>query len=258
MKRYLFVLTITLLCNNLNAQDSLLFSYWTSETAITLPKHRVELGIFDESRYGLSNSCEISSHLIKSLLMPNFKIKKFWGNYNGLFIATQHGLFYPSPFLRMVAMEGTGGLISPEFDIPDMISITNKIVVSYKPLKNLMLSIYTGFKFAIVFGDLDARTTIDLPYFYPRLAVFYHQPEIDFGINARGKIISKIGWNFNIDNFLFTNTSENYFMENNLGLTYISRKQTFRIEAGYKLCYGNYAFGSQWHLLPLLSVAFKI
>ncbi len=258
MKKYLVVFTITLLCNNLNAQDSLQFKYWTAETAITIPKHRFELGIFDESRYGLTDNCEISSHLIKSFLMPTIKIKKYWGNYKGLIIATQHGLFYPSPFMRTVAMEGTGGLISPEFDIPDMISINNKIVISYKPLNNLLLSIYAGFKFAIMFGDLDSRTTIDLPYFYPRFAVFYHQPEIDFGINARGIIISRIGWNFNIDNFVFTNTSENYFMENNLGLTYISREQTCRIEAGYKLCYGNYAFGPQWHLLPMLSFAFKI
>ncbi len=258
MKRYLLFLFLSFIFINLKAQDSVMFNYWTGGTAFVLPKHRFELSILDESHYGLSDRFEISSHLIKSLLMPNLKIKISWGSYNGFYFASKHGLFYPSPFMRTVAREGIGGLISPEFNIPEMVSINNQIIVSCSPLKNTILSAYTGFNFALKSGELDERTTIDLPYIYPRLAVFYNRPEIVAGLDFRGNFTRCFGLKYNIDNFLFLNTSENYFLENTLVLTYTSKKQKTRIELGSKLSYGKYLWGEQWHLLPMLSFAFKL
>ncbi|MFZ4401358.1 MAG: hypothetical protein ACOYO1_15065 [Bacteroidales bacterium] len=258
MKHYFFTFIAIFLFVQLNAQDSLWFRYWTGSSAFTIPGQRFEIGILDESRYGMNDNIEISSYLLKNILMPNLSVKKFWGSFHGFNFATKHRLFYPSPFLRTIAREGTGGFISPEFEIPDMVSISNRFYVSYIPFKKMIFTVYSGINFALKFNKLDARTTIDLPYFYPRLAVFYNQPEIDAGLDFRGCLITHFGWLISNDNFLFFNTSENYFMESNVGLTFTSKKQRCRIETGTKLCYGKYLFGSQWHLLPFLSFAFKI
>lgn len=258
MKRCLLLVILCIMQINLNAQDSVLFKYWTGGTAFVIPKHRLEMGILDESRYGLTDRYEISSHLLKSLLMPNLNLKISWGSYKGFYFASKHGLFYPSPFMKTVAREGIGGLISPEFSIPEMLAINNQIIVSCSPLKNTILSAYTGFNFALKSGELDERTTIDLPYIYPRLAVFYNRPEIIAGLDFRGNFTRCFGFKYNIDNFLFLNTSENHFLENTLVLTYTSKKQTIRIELGSKLSYGKYLWGPQWHLLPVVSFAFKL
>lgn len=259
MKKYLFIIIINLSILSLNAQDSLSYKYFNNGTAFTMPKHRFELGILDESSYGLKDDLQISSpHLIVCFLLPNFQIKKYWGSYHGFYFASKHGIFYPSIFMRTVATKGTGGLISPEYKIPDMLAINNQMLVSYIPFKKAILTINAGFKFAINSGELNPQSTIDFPIFYPRLAVFYNQPELDAGIDFRGTIIRRLGWQLSVDNFWFSNTDFNYFMEHNLGLTYISKKQTCKIELGYKLCYGKYVPGDQWHLLPLAGFVFKL
>jgi len=258
MKRLIILIIVFVSYSNLIAQDSLGLRYWTKGTAFCLPKHRIELGFLDESRYGLTNSIELSSNLPLGFLMPVFNVKKNWANYHGFNIATQHGFFYPTIFLRTVSKEGIGGLISPEFYIPPMISFSNQFFISFVPLKYTILSAYTGINLAILSGKLDHRTSIDLPYIYPRLAVFYKQPEIDIGFDFRGVISKCFGWKINTDHFIFFNTAYNYFSESSLIISYSSSKQTLRINSGAKLCFGKYLSGTQWHLLPVLTLAFKI
>ena len=244
---------------SLNAQDSLSYKYFNGGTAFTMPKHRFELGLLDESSYGLKDDLQLSTpHLLVCYLLPNFQIKKYWGSYHGFYFASKHGIFYPSIFMQTLAMKGTGGLISPQYKIPDMIAINNQFLVSYLPFKNAVLTFNAGFKFAINSGDLDPQSTIDFPIFYPRLNVFYKHTELDAGIDFRGVLIKQIGWQLSVDNFWFSNTDFNYFMEHNMGITYTSKKQNRRLELGYKLCYGKYVPGNQWHLLPLAGFAFRL
>jgi hypothetical protein len=181
-----------------------------------------------------------------------------WGEYSGFRLTTEHGIFYPTQAMRLVTRKGAGGLISPEFTIPQMFSLHNGFLVSCKPFKNAILSSHAGIAFSIKFGPLDKLSTIDLPIIYPRLAVFYHNPEFDVGMDFRGKIIPVFGWLFNVENFLLCHTKQNWFLENKGALVYTSKKETFRAEIGYKLCYGRYPAGPQWHLLPALDLVLGI
>ncbi|MEI7726544.1 MAG: hypothetical protein WCK09_15650 [Bacteroidota bacterium] len=258
MKKLLLCLTGMLMYTTLFSQDTLTKHYWTDGTACNIPKHRWELGLFTTSRYGITDKLELSAHPLMFLIMPQVKIKVGWGEYSGFRLATEHGIFYPTQFMRLVATKGTGGLISPEFTIPQMFAISNRFLVSYKPFKKAILTVHAGIAFAVKFGPLDARTTIDLPIIYPRLAVFYNEPEFDMGIDFRGKFVPRFGWLFNVENFLVCGTAHNYFMENKGVLAYTSKKETLRIEAGYKLCFGKYPAGPQWHLLPVVDLIFGI
>lgn len=231
-------------------------NYWTGGTAYTLAKHRFEIGLFTGSRYGITDKLELSTRPLLFLLAPQVKIKKSWGEYSGFSVATEHGFLYPTQILRLVARKGIGGLISGEFTIPEMFAIDNRLRISYKPFKNTILSANAGLTFAVKFNDLDSRTTIDLPVIYPRLAVFYNQPEFDLGIDFRGEFSPRFGFIFNVENFILANTTENYFLENKGILTYTSKKQSLRVEGGYQLCYGKYPSGSQWHLLPVIALIF--
>ena len=258
MKKTIIFLIGFFLCNSVFSQDTLVKNYWTGGTACNIPKHRWELGLFTASRYGISNNLELSAHPLMFFIMPQVTVKAGWGAYSGFRLATEHGIFYPTQFMRLVATKGTGGLISPEFTIPQMFAISNRFLVSYAPFKQSILTAHAGIAFAIKLGPLDSRTTIDLPVIYPRLAVFYNQPEFDAGIDFRGKFIPRFGWLFSVENFIVCGTIHDYFMENKGVLAYTSKKETLRVEAGYKLCFGKYPSGSQWHLLPVVDVIFGI
>ena len=258
MKKLLLCLTGTLICATLFSQDTLTKNYWTDGTACNVPKHRWELGLFTASRYGITNKLELSAHPLMFFAMPQVNLKVGWGGRSGFRMATEHGIFYPVPFMRLVATKGIGGLISPEFTIPQMFAISNRILVSYKPFAKSILTVHAGITFAVKFGPLDKRTTIDLPVIYPRLAVFYDQPEFDVGIDFRGKFVPRFGWLFHVENFIVCGTEKNYFIENKGILAYTSKKETLRVEAGYKLCFGKYPSGPQWHLLPVVDLVFGI
>jgi len=258
MKKILPFLIGIFLCTGLFAQDSLTRVYWTDGTACNIPKHRWELGLFTASRVGITKNLELSAHPLMFFLMPQVKIKVGWGEFSGFRLATEHGIFYPTQAMRLVATKGTGGLISPEFTIPQMFAISNRFLVSYRPFKKALLTAHAGITFAVKFGLLDKRTTIDLPVIYPRLAVFYNEPEFDAGLDFRGQFIPRLGWLFNVENFIVPGTKQDYFMENKGVLAYTSKKETLRIEAGYKLCFGRYPAGPQWHLLPVLDLILGI
>ena len=258
MKRILLCLTGILWLISLQAQDSAGFHRWTDGTACNIANHRWELGLFTASRYGISNRLELSAHPIMFFVMPQVKLKVAWGKRNGFIFASEHGIFYPTLFMRLVSTEGTGGLISPEFTIPQMFAISNRLLVSYSPFRRALLTAHAGIAFSVKFGPLDRRTTIDLPVIYPRLAVFYNEPEFDAGLDFRGNFAPRFGWLLNVENFMVCGTEENYFMENKGVLAYTSLKGTLRAEAGCKLCFGRYPSGPQWHLLPVLDLIFGI
>lgn len=258
MKRVLLYLIAMLLLTNLRSQDSLTGNYWTGGTALNMPQHRWELGLFTASRYGISKKLEISAHPVMIFLMPQVKLKIGWGEYAGFSLATEHGIFYPTLFMRLVSTEGTGGLISPEYTIPQMFAVSNRFLASCRPFRKAVLTAHAGISFAVKFGPLAPQSTIDLPVIYPRLAVFYNEPEFDAGIDFRGRFIPRLGWLFNVENFIVCGTENNYFMENKGVLAYTSKKETLRIEAGYKLCFGKYPAGPQWHLLPVIDLVLGI
>jgi hypothetical protein len=183
-----------------------------------------------------------------------FPDKELLDRWNGVY----HSIFYPTLFMNLVATKGTGGLISPEFTIPQMFAISNRFLFSFSPFKKAILTAHAGIAFSVKFGPLDPRSTIDLPIIYPRLAVFYNQPEFDAGIDFRGQFIPRFGWLFNVENFIVCGTEQKYFLENKGVFAYTSKKETLRVEAGYKLCFGQYPAGPQWHLLPVIDLVFGI
>ena len=258
MKQLLILIIGLLIFGMAKSQDSTSMRYWSGGTAYTTPKHRWELGVLTSSRYGVSQKIELSAHPLTFLVLPRMAMKVSWVTRSGLTVSTEHGLFYPTMAMRLVATKGTGGMISPEFTIPQMVAMINKVLISCQPFKKAVLTLNGGIALSVKSGPLDPRTTIDLPLIYPRLTVFYNQPVFDAGIDFRGMVTKRFGWLINVENIMPVGTDYNYFMENKTVIVYASKKGTCRIEAGYKLCFGKYPAAPQWHLLPAMDIAFGI
>lgn len=244
-----------LLVSHSVAQDTVQYGCWNDGTACINRPKRLELDLFQLSSYGISDRVTIYVHPLMVWLLPQIKVKVNWGTKGSFIFTTEHELIYPTFFLSVVSRKGTGGLISPEFHFPQMLSLDNALLVSFSPFRNSLLTARAGIIFAVRFGTIDPSSTIDLPVIYPMLAPFYNSPEFNPGFDFRGKFFSLLGWQFNAECFILTIKENNFFFQNKGVLVYDSKKQHLKIEAGYKLCYGEYPYGNQWHLLPVLDLA---
>lgn len=230
----------------------------SGKTAFIIPAKSYEIGIFQPLKIGIAHEYEISTHPIAFFVSPNLQVKRYLKEWRRFCISTQHTIYYPTPLLKMIAREGTGGIIAHEFkdDIPHMFSLYNGLLISKKLNSKQIITLKGGVKFAINSGDLDSRTTIDLPLVYPRLQVFYE----GFGFQYGGTITARMYKHFysdtNFEIFHFPGSEENLSVEFSTMYSWM-KDSKIKVSAGYKFIYGQYPFGSQWHMLPMFDINWK-
>ena len=217
-----------------------------------------EIGIFNPYIYKYSDIIELSTHPIFLLYIPNFSIKinhnkvlkkyflnnktnNFLSNNQNIF--THHSFYIPTKLLNKIKKEGTGGIISPEFeDFPFMISFKNMLIYFIEKEK-YNLTLKTGCK------KIDNRTTIDLPIVYHRLGIFYNGAQYHLGLEINKTLIKNIHLFSNIYFYNYLNKKQNLSIEHRTMIQYNISNQT-ELHLGYKLVYGEYPFGKMYHLLP--------
>ena len=221
-----------------------------------LPKGKLEVGLFQPLRYGLSVNIEISTHPVLMFFIPNLAVQKRHPSWAGLALASHHSLVVPTPLLKLVTKKGVGGFISPEFDIPLMIALKNEIQLKRTLNDNWIVSGTAGLTLAYCSKKLDKRTTIDLPVVFPRLGVFYNGYGVNLGLGFTGTLLPRLGLLTDLNVLLLPGMEEGFAFEHKNLLTWTLSNRT-DIQIGYKLICGEYPFGVQWHLLPLLDVLWR-
>ena len=223
----------------------------TAAASENLPKGNFETGLFQPLRYGLSENIEISTHPVLMFFIPNLAVQKRHPNWVGLTLVSRHSLVVPTPLLKMVTKKGVGGFISPEFDIPLMIALKNEIQLKRTLNDSWLLSGTAGLTLAYCSKKLDKRTTIDLPVVFPRLGVFYNRYGVNFRLGFAGSLLPKLDLLTDLNVLFLPGMEEGFAFEHKNLLTWTLSNRT-DIQIGYKLIFGEYPFGIQWHLLPLL------
>jgi hypothetical protein len=228
---------------------------WSFNTAYLMPAHKWECGIYQPFRYGLSNKLEIHANAIILPLIPNAGIKVALGSHDGFVFASDHFISSQTIFLNVVSREGIGGLISPEFDFPFIIAISNSFIVS-KPIgTESLLSGSAGFVFAFRGDKPDPQSTIDLPVIYPRMTHSYEGITFRAGISYKGAFTRKLFYEEGLQSFFVTRSKNNFFAENSGSLMWAAGR-AIRIKAGYILSYGKYPFDGHWQLWPTIDIVF--
>ncbi|MFH1212699.1 MAG: hypothetical protein V1681_01295 [Candidatus Neomarinimicrobiota bacterium] len=246
-KLFLFSIGLLLICQFaiiLNAQNN----NWARETAVLTTPGRIEKGLFEPLYYGLSDQFELSSYVLADVLIPNLSLKWAHPMSNSFTLVSVHSFNFPTPLLRVLARKGIGGIISPEFSIPPMIGLYNGVILSKSMPANQIISLKAGIDLGLKGGKLDDRTTIDLPLVYPRLMPFYHGYGVRMGADYRKQIGPKMSLLLDYDVFMFPGANDGFAFENKALLFWHPSDRT-QFSIGYKLVYGQYPFGSQWHLL---------
>jgi hypothetical protein len=240
---------------------------WQPGTAYTLPEGRWEYGLFQPVRWGQSGNREISFYKLSSLLMPNLALKQLWMKKGTWTISSVHAIYYPTPLLKKlqsplgmdIGEPNKFALISPEFDIPQMVALWNMVIVS-KPLDNeQVFTGKAGIAIAIGGNDLAEESTIDLPLVYHRLAVLYNGWLLRFGGDMNGRMRKNVTYLVDGDLFLIPGMKGNMAFEHK-GLLTWERSPRFQVSLGYKMIYGIYPDGypneniSRMHILPLFDL----
>ena len=234
---------------------------WEGKSATVLPNGRHEIGLFSPFRMGLKNASEISVN--KFLLMPSISFKSEISQSGVWEKAYRLQFTYPtlamrwlqSPLGMKLGEPDKFALISPEFTIPQMLSFYGEIIGSKNLPGDGIITLYGGAGFALGANKLENRATIDLPGFYPRLSVFYNGVVLKTGseyLHQFGKYWSYI---IDYDMFIMPNSNGRYAFEHR-GLIVWTKNEKFRSLFGYKLFAGEYPFGSQAHLIPMLDLQF--
>lgn len=252
------ILSISFLCfaGILFAQDEPLLKKWSYNTAYLMPAGKWESGIFQPFRYGINQKLEVFTNALMLPFIPEAGAKLRWGTKDDFAIASEHSLSVPTPFLNMMSRKGIGGLISPEYDFPFILSFSNSLIVSRQIAPKIIASAKAGFAFALRGEKPDPQSTIDLPVFYPRMAHYYNGASIRFGTSVKGSLGKKWFYDEGVQAFIITRPENNFFFENTGTIMWAVGK-SLRIRGGYILAYGKYPYVTpKWQMWPTLDFVF--
>ncbi|MEE9167751.1 MAG: hypothetical protein V3U24_09890 [Candidatus Neomarinimicrobiota bacterium] len=240
---------------------------WSTGTAHTLPRGRYEIGLFQPLRYGQTEYVEWSTHPILFIKMPNIRVKISHSTFSGWKVATRHSLVYPTPLLRLLRVKGfgiqaladmdVGGIISDDPTIPQiphMISSRNEIMLTRFFGTSTFITVKAGLALSVKSGELDSRTSVDLPTVFPRLGVYHNTYGMNLGLDFLTKVTKRTELVTDMDALLLPGLDEGTFAFEHKGLLIWNKSSRFQVTVGYKLVFGEYPFGTQWHLLPLFDL----
>jgi len=227
-------------------------------SAYLLPEKNWEVGLFQAFRYGFSDKINYSTHPILFFAMPNFSIKVLRRKEKFFSTATQHSVYYPTKLLKILQAgvkvgDETASLIAPNFKIPHMIGFSSDYIIS-KPYKLGTASLYGGVNVGLVFGELDERTSIDLPLVYHRLGVFYNRYGIEMGFDFFKQITDAISCKVDFGARVLPKFSGSYSFEHKLLLSW-QKSERIRFSTGYKYVNADFPYGKKSRLLPYLPIA---
>jgi hypothetical protein len=237
------------------SQEKTVYNSWSSNTALLMPAGKWESGLFHPLHYGLNKKLELRSNAIIFPLLPNAGLKVSQGKIMGFDVASEHDLSYPTLFLNIASAKGVGGMISPQFSFPFLLSFTNSLILSKPVGRSALLAADLGLAFAIRGSKPDYIATIDMPLVYPRMAHYYEGVSIRAGVTYKGKLAKKLFFEENARIFLITRERENLFVEN-YGTILWATSGSVRLRFGYVLSWGKYPFGNLTQLWPVIDILF--
>jgi hypothetical protein len=226
------------------------------ETAYLVPPGRVELGLLSPSRIALTNSDELSTHLLGNVL-PHLSLKHSWGQYGPWWLSTKHTLSYPTLFFDLTSREGTGGLFPATTNAPFTLALDNQLLLTRK-VGQQHLTWDVGVKAATSFGaDLDALPLMDLPFLYARLNDVYTFATFRTGLSLGGTLAGPFEYIADLDAWALPAIPGGFALETGGSITWRPGR-AFALALGYRASFAKYPYGTRLHILPYLDLQFAI
>jgi hypothetical protein len=158
--------------------------------------------------------------------------------------------------MRIFQKKGMFGLITPVADVgevPNIFVFQNELFKSIS-LDKTLFTLKAGITFAIVSEKLDERLSVDLPIIYPAMGAYFNGYKFNLGADARHHFSDQ--FSVLLDGDVVIIPTEDIFWESKL-LGEYQLNDKWEILLGTKLTYGNYPFGTQTRLLPLIDITYR-
>ena len=233
---------------------------WSGGGTSMLENGRYNIGLILPFRMGVWGG-EISIN--KFLLIPNISYKYPITRFGKWQRAARYQIVYPtlalrwfqSPLGMKLGEPDKFALISPEFHIPQMLSFYGELIGSTGSNTTGLITVYGGIGIGLGGKKLDSRTSIDLPGFYSRFSIYHNGILVKAGGEYSRRFKERWSYTMDYDMFIMPGGEGRYAFEH-MGLLIWTKNNRFRLQFGYKLIAGEYPYGSQAHLLPLIDVQF--
>jgi len=215
----------------------------------------VETGLFAATRVGLQSDIELQVHPLWFFLAPHVGAKVQWLRSAAYTLASRHTASYPTPLVKFLSREGTGGVLPVDTVVPHIVNLTQDLLLTRHFGAEQAVTVRAGLRLAGSFGD-STLTTIDLPVVFPRTHAWHEGVVGEMGLAWQGRIQGPLYGSLAIDAFRMPGDQGSYSVEQTATLCWRITNR-WALMGGIKYVSGEYPFGEQSHLLPVTDLSYS-
>ncbi len=230
---------------------------WNHNSARTLPRGRVEFGLFSPSRVGITDRLELQTNLLLDALLPNLGVKGNWAELGGWSLGSAHTLRYTTRLYSVITAEGTGGILPANIAPPQMIELDNAILLTRDIKRSHALSLDLGAsvipKFSEGVNPSGSLPVVDFPFLYTRTAAANGGATLRAGVAMTGSLVSKLEYLADVDVYYNTAIFLAPALEQGASLAWRFSDHV-SLSGGYRLALAKYEYGTRLHVMPTLDL----
>ncbi len=227
---------------------------WSDSSARTMPRGRVEVGLFSPARWAPWEGVELGLNPVWFFMLPHVEAKLTWLAWNDAwYFGSQHRVSYPSPFLNFVSREGAGGLLPPDTDVPTAVMLDNDLLLSRTLGPDHMATLRFGISVAPRTSS-DNFPLLDFPFLYPRFAPLYAPFVPRAGATIEGRVYGPVHFALDVQaSYLPIDEDQGitdaWAYEEGLTLHY-RPSEKHQLSTGMLVEQADYPIGWRMHFLP--------
>lgn len=239
------------------ASEPLPHSTWSGSHAQTIAPGRVELGLLQSSRYGLSERIEVSLHPLLFFALPHVELKVLALSAGPWAAAVRGRVSYPTLLLCLVSREGAGGLLPKTSSPPQALQIEGDGVLSAAWSEQQWASLWLGLAVAPhARFEPQELPLLDFPFLYPRFAPLYTVLVPRAGFAFEGRVIGRLFYELSLSGYLMPQLPDvgtAFALEQAVTLEY-RWGDRLALSLGVRTSEAQYAYGKRFHYLPYADV----
>jgi len=220
----------------------------THGTAQTLEEGQWEVGLFAALRRGLGNGMELSIHPLTAIKAPNLAVKKTIKEGEERTLAVRHSLTYATPLLKTLSAPGTGGILPADATIPQILVLDNRFLATQSIAENTHLTLSARVMLGLSIGESN-WPQIDIPIALPRTAAYQDTIATAIGAQLDGQLTETLGYRLDVDAWMMPLSNGRSAVEGRAHLPWRPTEH-FTAQLSGTAVVGEYAYGTNWHLLP--------
>ena len=226
------------------------FSDYPSQTALTTPPGRLNLGVFSAGTFSPNERVELRLHPLWFFVLPHVEAKVRWLDAGPLQLSSVHRLSYPTWFLGLVSREGSLGLLPPTTDVPIAVLLESDVLGSVEWQPGHWLSLELGAALALQGGG--NLPVLDFPFLYQRFAALSAPWVPRLGLSLEGSI-GPVAYALDYHHYVLPLDGFETFHANEWSArAYLEVARGHRIGAGARLSAAHFPIGWRTHALPFI------